>query len=110
MLCRTFFDCQKKILVRTAGKRYEVRPYFTFTVGSFYISMLSQVIPVDRLQRTRIQHPVLERCLLLVLMSKCNIIKSTVCQFTEIHRDMLSISTMRHQNVKSSLSDFFQPS
>ena len=106
MLCRTFFDCQKKILVRTAGKRYEVRPYFTFTVGSFYISMLSQVIPVDRLQRTGIQHPVLERCLLLVLMSKCNIIKSTVCQFTEIHRDMLSISTMRHQNVKSSFIGF----
>ena len=72
MLCRTFFDCQKKILVRTAGKRYEVRPYFTFTVGSFYISMLAQVIPVDRLQRTGIQHPVLERCLLLVLMSNCN--------------------------------------
>ena len=39
-------------------------------------------------------------------MSKCNIIKSTVCQFTEIHRDMLSISTMRHQNVKSSFIGF----
>ena len=48
MLCRTFFDCQKKILVRTAGKRYEVRPYFTFTVGSFYISTFEGKLEEER--------------------------------------------------------------
>ncbi len=69
--------------------------------------MFSQIISVNRLQRTRIQAPVLKQILMLdVCVSQCNIVKSTLCQFTGIQWYMLLISSMRHQNVKSSFIGF----
>ena len=107
ILCDTLFDRQIKVLIRTRSKWYKTCSDGTLIIGSFYITMFSQIISVNRLQRTRIQAPVLKQILMLMSVPQCNIVKSTLCQFTGIQWYMLLISSMSHQNMKSSFVRFF---